>query len=224
MAAVLWTVGASLALILAPAVAAGVLAAVWLRSTAAGATLRALGSRPMAAGESPRLTNIVEGLCTTHGFAEPRIHIVETPAINCAGVGHGRGGGHLVVTSGALEELDRLELEAVIARQLCEMRRGVDSVTALARVGTLPGARIAAARLWRRLGEPRRAFEVDIEAVRLTCFPPALASALDKAARAPGAETRSAAGRVWLVAPEGTAEPGWARAMTLQRIDVLGEV
>ena len=221
---VMWAVGATLPLIVVPALVVAALVVAWLRSTAAGSTLRALGSRPVAAGANPRLENIVEGLCTTHGFQEPALHIVETAAVNAAATGmHGQAG-HLIVTRGAIERLDRLELEAVVARQLCEIRRGVESATALASVGRLPGARIVAARLWEDGRGPREVIGVDIEAVRLTCYPPGLASALKKAVDAPSIETAPSAAHLWMVSPKRAAGQDQVRLSALQRVDVLGEV
>ncbi len=223
-ALVVGVIGAPVWVTAAAAVAAAAIVAVWLRFTASGAALRVIGSRPAVQGDSPRLNNLVEGLCMTHGFHKPRLHIVDTDAINCACVGMRRQRGHLVVTSGALNQLDRLELEAVLTRQLCELRRGVESTTALAAVSRLPGARLAARQVWQRVHDSQHAVDVDIESVRLTCYPPALAGALQKAAQAPKLNGRSSATPVWLAPPDATAGSEHPRQSLVQRIDVLGEV
>ena len=151
------------------------------------------------------------------------MHVVETPAINAASVGGQRPPAHLIVTRGALSQLDRLELEAVVARQLCEIRRGVASETAKASVARIPGAG-ALARVSGRGPDHERITDIDIEAVRLTNYPPGLASALSKAAAAPSIDASGAAAHLWCVAPHEVGSPARADRSMAQRIDVLGEI
>ena len=214
-----------------PLVAVVVGAAVGLAAAAAllwlGApksALAALGARPLPRGEHPRLENVVEGLCTTHGFHPPSVHVVETPAINAASVGRRRPPAHLVVTRGALSRLDRLELEAVVARQLCEIRRGVAVETVQAGVARIPVVGPLAARLAGRGSGHDGVTAADIEAVRLTGYPPALASALSKAAAGLSVDVSGAAAHVWLVAPQAAGAATRVQPSTAQRIDVLGEI
>jgi len=208
----------------APAAAAGLLIAVLLHWRAPWVALRTLRAGPLAKGDHPRLENLLEGSCTTHGFHEPSVHVVESPAINAASVGLRRPAAHLVVTRGALSSLDRLELEAVVARQLCAIRRGVAFPTVLASVSRLPGAGPITARLAGRAGGFDAVSDIDVEAARLTSFPPALASALEKAADAPGLSTSRAGAHLWMVAPQRDASEDAARSSTLRRIDVLREI
>ena len=224
MGVVLWIVGVSVPVVIASAAAVAVLVALWLRFTAARSALRALRARPAAAGTDLRLENLIEGLCTTHGFQEPSVHIVDAAAINAAAVGLGRHRGHLVVTRGALDRLDRLELEAVVSRQLCQMRRVADPATLLASVARLPGAQAMTARLVGRVVDRRSTVEIDIEAVRLTGYPPALASALDKAARAPSVDSASAAAHLWMLVPTVGRGGDEVEPTAVERRDVLREV
>ncbi len=222
--AILWAVGVPPAAAVIPAVAVGlaVAALLWLR--APQSALAALGARPLARGENPRLENLVEGLCTTHGFHRPALHVVETPAVNAAAAGRRQPPAHLILTRGALSELDRLELEAVVARQLCEIRRGVSTETLHASVGRIPGIGALAARLTGSPPGHDRVTDVDIEAVRLTSYPPALASALSKAAAAPGLKATRATGQLWLVVPQEAGLAARTRPSMAQRIDLLGEI
>lgn len=220
--AVLAVVGVPLVLGVVLGVVAGVLLAVWLWLGAPQSALRTLGAQPLGKGDHPRLENVVAGVCTTHGFSRPALHIVETDAINVAAVGLGRPG-HLVVTRGALSGLDRLEIEAVVARQLFEIRRGVSLVTVLASAARVPGTGWLAARRAALTRGFDRVVEVDLESVRLTGFPPALASALKKSAQAGGVDV-SAATHLWLVTPGETASAARGRPSIDQRIDVLGEI
>ena len=207
----------------APAVAAGLAVALRLWLRAPMSVLAALGARPLARGENPRIENLLEGLCTTHGFQTPNVHVVETPAINAASAGR-RPPAHLIVTRGALSELDRLELEAVVARQLCEIRRGVATETIQASVARIPGIGTLAARMAARAAGHDRVTDADIEAVRLTNYPPGLASALSKAAAAPSLDASGATSHLWLAAPQGTGPATRTDPSMAQRIDVLGEI
>lgn len=195
---------------------------VWLN--APQSALAALGARPLVPGEHPRLENLVEGLCTTHGFNRPSLHVVETPEINAASAGRRQLAAHLILTRGALMELDRLELEAVVARQLCEIRRGVAIETVRASVARIPVVGTLAVRLIGRGPGHDRASDIDIEAVRLTNYPPALASALSKAAAATSLEASGAAGHLWLMVPEQSRLTARTQHSMAQRIDVLGEI
>ena len=224
-------VGAVLGLLGAPVVLAAVFAgaaalalALWLRLTAARYSLRALGSAPAVAGAHPRLENLVQGLCTTHGFQVPQVHTVETDAVNAASVGLGRPRDHLVLTRGAMVGLDRLELEAVVARQLCQIRSGTDTATLLASIARLPGAKRLAAALVGRVLHRQSSTGIDLEAVRLTGYPPALASALKKSEAAPKMVDVSVAAHLWMVIPPSGAGGASLQPATAERLDVLGEV
>lgn len=221
--AALSAAGVPLLVAVAPAAAAGLLAAAALWLTAPRSALRALHARPLARGAHLRLENLVQGLCTTHGFGEPALHVVETDAVNAAVAGLGRPPAHLILTRGALSGLDRLELEAVVARQLCEIRRGVRPATVLASAVRVPvTGRLAARRAAGARGSDR-ILQIDLEAVSLTSFPPALASALKKSAEGPGIEALAAAAHLWLVAPD-AGSASRRQPSTAQRIDVLEEI
>ena len=222
--AALWLAGVSPLVAVAPAAAVGLLIAAVLWLSAPKSALRALGARPLVRGEHLRLENLVDGLCTTHGFHEPAVHVVETSAINAASAGLRRPPSHLIVTCGALSGLDRLELEAVVARQLCEIKRGVSLPTVLASVSRLPGAGPFTARLVGRGPDHDEVTEIDIEAVRLTSYPPALASAMRKVADGPDVDTSSAVAHLWFVAPRGVVSAARAQPSTVQRVDVLDEI
>ena len=223
MWALLWAVGVPPLMAIVPAAAAGSVVAALLWLVAPRSALAAFGARPLDRGEYPRLENVLDGLCTTHGFRKPFVHVVETPAINAASAGR-RPPAHLILTRGALSELDRLELEAVVARQLCEIRRGVAAETVQAGVARIPGVGLLAARLADRAPGHDRVTDIDIEAVRLTNYPPGLASALSKAAAGPSVDSPAAAAHLWLVAPRGAGPAARAQPSMAQRVDVLGEI
>ncbi len=201
-------VGAPPAVVAAAALAAAAAVAGWLWYRSPRAALKTLGASPGGAGSSPRLANVVENLCAVHGLAEPELHVTDPGAPNAAVVGRLRSGSHLVVTRGLLESLDRLELEAVVARELCQIRRGVRGATVLAGVAGLLGSGSAAGWLVGRMFDARHVIDDDIEAIKLTRYPPALSSALTKIAEG-GRNGSTPAGRhLWLVEPP--SRPGTA--------------
>jgi heat shock protein HtpX len=68
--------------------------------------------------ENPDLYNIVENLCIGSGLPMPKIYIIEDTAPNAFATGRDPQHATVVVTSGLLQKLDKLELEGVIAHEL----------------------------------------------------------------------------------------------------------
>jgi heat shock protein HtpX len=112
-------------------VAAGAAVWFWVLNGAVGAALRALGASPLVEGREPRLESLVESICSSHGIAEPILYIVESSAIDAAVVGT-PDDTRLVVTRGVLTKLERLEIEAVVAREMTLFGNGVAAATTLA--------------------------------------------------------------------------------------------
>lgn len=168
-------------------VGACVLAAFWLgvgerrlRSAMAPA-----GAQECSAADEPRLANVIEGICLLVGVERPTVVVHPAAAANAAAFGRRPDRSTLVVTRGLLAELGRIELEAVIARLLTQVRDGRVAylTTAVTTVG-LP------ALMWRSLwplaqsrtereADTGSDFDDDAEAVKLTRYPPGLAAALD---------------------------------------------
>jgi len=80
--------------------------------------LRAARARPLAPGELDPTRRIVENLAIGCGVPEPKIYLIETPALNALSVGLNPKRGALVMTRGLVAQLDRRELEAVVAHEL----------------------------------------------------------------------------------------------------------
>lgn len=208
-------------------IAAGALAVytwMWLWRRAPQAILSGLDARPIAPGSQERLRNVIASLCMTHGMATPEIYMIDSESVNAASVGIGPKSAHLVLTRGALSELDRLELEAVIARQFCDMRQELEVLTLLANVARLRGTVPFVVRMLEPIYNHREVIASDIEAVRMIAYPPALASALRKAAEAPEVETSPAFTHLWLVAPQDCRDISEMQPKPELRIDVLGEL
>lgn len=67
---------------------------------------------------SPEIYNIVENLSITAGLQMPKIYLMNEPAINAFATGRDPKHAVVAVTRGALEKLDRSELEGVIAHEM----------------------------------------------------------------------------------------------------------
>ncbi|MEM7140044.1 MAG: M48 family metalloprotease [Actinomycetota bacterium] len=199
--------------------AAGTLVVVALDRRAPEAALRSLGAIPLEEGTEPRLESLVESVCASHGISEPQLYIVESRAPDAAVAGN-RNDTRLIVTTGALRQLDRLELEAVVARELVQFGQGIHAATVLASVAPFYGP--FADRLRVRVLDERRLALVDIEGVQLTRYPPALAGAFTKAAATDGVPDRPASRHLWLIGPKGVSNP--VQPLLTERIDTLREL
>lgn len=179
--------------------------AAWLWRAGAGVARRTLDGRPADPVEHARLQNLVEGLCSSAGVPVPEVLVVDDPAPNAAVYGLEPRTATLVVTSGLLERLGRLELEAVLARELAAVR-SLDIRPATVAVGLLRvagGIGPLTARIRTTASTP--AVVADASGVALTRYPPGLASALGKLAP-DGAGVRAtsgATGHLWLVPSAG---------------------
>jgi Zn-dependent protease with chaperone function len=208
-----WVIGLAVGL----AAAVGVM--WWLERRAPEAALRSLGAKPIPEGSEPRLESLVESICASHGISEPRLYLVESRAPDAAVAGNAADT-RLVVTTGALRQFDRLELEAVVARELVQFGSGIHAATLLAAVAPLYGP--FAPRVRARILDDRRLARVDIDGVQLTRYPPALAAAFEKAAASDGVPDRPASRHLWLVGPQGVADA--VQPALGERIDTLREL
>ena len=119
-----------------------------------------------------RLWNLAEGLSISAGVRQPRLLVVDSPALNAMAAGGRPGRAVVAVTSGLLAELERIELEAVLAE-----RADADPPTRDG-AGDRAGGHVRP----RPAPGPTRGrdAQVDQAAVALTRYPPALAAALEK--------------------------------------------
>lgn len=177
-----------------------------------------LGGRPADPRREARLCNLVEGLSTAAGVRHPRLIVVDSPGLNAMSFGTTAGGATVAVTSGLLAELERIELEAVLAEELYLIRHQE----------TLPGTVVAAT-----FGVGRKlAVGVDHDAtadqgaVSLTRYPPALAAALEKVERKGATVAAQPAwmAHLWLADPRPEAAPGPGRLPLHERIEALREL
>lgn len=197
-------------------VAGGIVAAVlWFASTPIA--LRHLKAVPLSEGQAPRLESVVESICAHSGIVEPELHMVDAETIDAAVAGSSRHT-HLVVTRGLLERLDRLEHEAVVARELAQFGSGIQAATVL--VGASRALGPFGPLLRSRVVDDRRLARADIDGVLLTRYPPALASVFDKASAVGRVADVPACRHLWMIGPD-AAE---AQLPLVQRADALREL
>lgn len=86
-----------------------------------------------------RLHNLVDGLCIASGVPRPRLYVVEDPAPNAFATGRDPQHAAIAVTTGLLEKMNRVELEAVLAHELGHIKNRDILVATLAvtMVGTI---------------------------------------------------------------------------------------
>lgn len=206
------------------AVLAGVGALAWWRRgyTTLTSTLGAVEVDDPASPAVARLGNLVEGLCIANGIAVPTLALVDSPARNAAAVADDSQASWLVVTRGLLDDLSRIELEAVVARELARLKSGeatlVSTATLLSRVWSGLPARIL---------DARADVVADLDAVALTRYPPGLLDALVKVEEHALVEGVAVwTGPLWIEDPVGSAR---GRADTVrtpieERISTLREL
>ncbi len=80
------------------------------------------GAVPTTNEELPELTRLVENLSITAGLPMPKLFVIPSPAINAFATGRDPAHASIAVTTGALERLERAELEGVLAHELSHVQ------------------------------------------------------------------------------------------------------
>ena len=75
-------------------------------------------AKPIEKKDNPELYRLVENLAITAGLPIPRIFVIHDPHPNAFATGRNAAHGVVVVTTGLLERLERVELEGVLAHEL----------------------------------------------------------------------------------------------------------
>jgi heat shock protein HtpX len=79
-------------------------------------------ARPVKKEEYPYLYNVVEGLTIAAGIPQPRCYVIDDTAPNAFATGRNPQNSVIVVTTGLLEKLNRVELEGVIAHEMSHIK------------------------------------------------------------------------------------------------------
>lgn len=211
------------------AVIAGLVAVIGLRFTAWRLLLRLTGGQTPTGAAQEMLANVLEGLCVSHGIPTPELRVIPSRSINALAAARTPAHAAIVVTTGAVERLERVELEGLLAHHLCRIRRGDAAFETLAGIvlawplGAIGWLR---RRIMDRVLPAGRSLAADFEAVSLTRYPPGLLSALmtlsGQSAELPS--TTVAALHMWID------EPDWGTTDTIRhprletRIAALNEL
>jgi heat shock protein HtpX len=149
--------------------------AAWLWSTAL--SLRLVGAKPADERDHARLDNLTDGLSVAVGVTKPDLYVVADPNANALTVGRDQRSAALVVTTGLLEHVSRIELEGVVARELNRIKSGeVGRRTLLVGLVGVPAAMSDyGLRYWwgpvKPAGASRSAGRGVIAALSLVCMP-----------------------------------------------------
>jgi Zn-dependent protease with chaperone function len=192
--------------------------AVWARLAGDRLVSDALRGRDADPTSDARLFNLVEGLSVSAGVRQPRLVVIDSPGLNAMAAGTRSSKAVLAVTTGLLEELKRIELEAVLAEELYLIRHDHT------RPGTILVATFGVGRSLAIAADHDTV--ADLGAVSLTRYPPALASALEKidakGSLVPGQPASLA--HLWLVDPRSDPPPSRGRLPLADRIEALREL
>ena len=77
---------------------------------------------PVDKKKYPYLVNAVEGLAIAGGVPLPKVYVIEDSAINAFATGRDPKHASITVTTGAIERLNRTELEGVIAHEMSHIK------------------------------------------------------------------------------------------------------
>jgi heat shock protein HtpX len=175
------------------ALAAWFLSPSWALRRAGAVAVPPAGAEPRRPGLE-RLENLVEGLCVASGLPQPALHLVDDVAPNAMASGVRRDAAAVVVTTGLLDTLGRVELEGVVAHLLARIRR--DDIAPATLAGFLLGPLAA------KVVHPDL-LDADETAVSITRYPPGLAAALTKLRDDPRSVSRASRASLglWVVPP-----------------------
>jgi Zn-dependent protease with chaperone function len=148
--------------------------------------------------DEPRFTNIVQGLADRYRVPMPRLAVTDKGGPNAFVRSRGPS---IVVSRALLDTYTRTEQEAVAAHCLVRLNSGHLRFAHLAAMLGRMGSRFA----------PKVGYEDDIHAVALTRYPPALASAIQKAK-----PVEDVSGVMWFVAHGTSHRPPPERIAALQ--------
>ena len=80
------------------------------------------GAKQIEKQDNPYVYRMVENLCITAGLANPKVYIINDPAINAFATGRKPEKASIAITTGAIEKLENEELEGVIAHELSHVK------------------------------------------------------------------------------------------------------
>ncbi len=84
--------------------------------------IKATNAKPADPVKHVYLINTVEGLSIAAGIPPPKVYVVEDPEINAFACGKDPNHASVAVTTGALENLNRAELEGVVGHEISHIK------------------------------------------------------------------------------------------------------
>ena len=84
--------------------------------------LRVSRAVPADVNEFRRLHNLVEGLCIAGGLPKPQVYIIHDDAPNAFATGRNPKNAAIAITTGLLNQMNRVELEGVVAHELSHIK------------------------------------------------------------------------------------------------------
>jgi heat shock protein HtpX len=95
--------------------------------------LSSTNAHPAEGNEFIYLNNVAEGLSIAAGVPPPKVYVINDPEINAFATGKDPEHASIAVTTGALQQLNRQELEGVVSHELSHVRnRDVEFMTYVA--------------------------------------------------------------------------------------------
>ncbi len=84
--------------------------------------IKSAGAVEIEKNDNPYVYRMVENLSITAGMPMPKVHIINSPALNAFATGRDPEHASIAITTGLIEALENEELEGVIAHELSHIR------------------------------------------------------------------------------------------------------
>src|SRR3989344_2103759 len=84
--------------------------------------LASTGAKQIQKEDNPYVYRIVENLCIASGLPAPKVHIIDSPALNAFATGRDPEHASIAMTTGLVSALENEELEGVIAHELSHVK------------------------------------------------------------------------------------------------------
>lgn len=84
--------------------------------------LASTGAKEIQKNDNPKIYRMVENLCITAGMPTPKVHIINSPALNAFATGRDPKHASIALTTGIIDALENEELEGVIAHELAHIK------------------------------------------------------------------------------------------------------
>lgn len=84
--------------------------------------LASTGAKEIQKNDNPKIYRMVENLCITAGMPTPKVHIINSPALNAFATGRDPKHASIALTTGIIDAFENEELEGVIAHELAHIK------------------------------------------------------------------------------------------------------